>query len=71
MILDGNFDEEWGDCLALTTLLHHGKPGKHLVEIEILKGVEEEETPFYLVSIIQSGSELELNTPMDRHSPMQ
>lgn len=71
VILDGNFDEEWGDCLALTTLLHHGKPGKHVVEIEILKGVEEEETPFYLVSIIQSGTELESNTPMDRHSPMQ
>lgn len=56
VILDGNFDEEWGDCLALTTLLHHGKSGKHVIEIEILKGVEEEETPFYLVSIIQSGS---------------
>ena len=68
VILDGNFDEEWGDCLALTTLLHHGKPGKHVIEIEILKGVEEEETPFYLVSIIQSGKEHGSNAPMDSHS---
>ena len=67
VILDGNFDEEWGDCLALTNLLHHGTPGKHVIEIEILKGVEEEETPFYLVSVIQSGKEIGSNTPMDRH----
>jgi lysophospholipase L1-like esterase len=55
VILDGNFDEDWGDCLAITPLLHHGTRGKHEIEIEIIKGVGEKETPFYLVSIIQSG----------------
>ncbi len=55
VVLDGNFNKDWGDCLAITPLLHHGRPGKHEIEIEIMKGVEEQEIPFYLVSIIQSG----------------
>lgn len=55
VILDGNFDEDWGDCIAITPLLHHGTRGKHEIEIEIIKGAEDMETPFYLVSMIQSG----------------
>lgn len=57
VILDGTFDEDWGDCLTLTSLLHHGKPGKHVIEIEVVKEVIGEDKPFYLVSIIQSGNE--------------
>lgn len=55
VILDGDFEEDWGDCLAITPLLHHGTKGKHEIEIELIKGGEEIETPFYLVAIIQSG----------------
>lgn len=52
-ILDGNFDEEWGDCLYLESVLHHGEDTEHTVEIEILKEDEEENrTPFYLMSLI-------------------
>ncbi|WP_124065940.1 SGNH/GDSL hydrolase family protein [Clostridium sp. E02] len=54
VLLDGNFDEDWGDCLAITPLLHHGRLGNHEVVIELITGVEEKETPFYLVSLIQS-----------------
>jgi lysophospholipase L1-like esterase len=57
-ILDGNFNETWGDSLSIATLLHHGEAGKHLVTVEIIDGVEEDETPFYLVSLIQAGIDL-------------
>jgi lysophospholipase L1-like esterase len=57
VILDGTFDEDWGDCLTLTSLLHHGKLGKHVIEIEVVKEVIGEDKPFYLVSILQSGNE--------------
>jgi lysophospholipase L1-like esterase len=66
VILDGNFNEDWGDSLAITTLLHHGKPGKHVIEIEIINEVGEKDTPFYLVSLIQSGDEGMQCIPMDR-----
>lgn len=55
VILDGNFNEDWGDSLTITTLLHHGNPGKHIIEIEIIDEVGKSDTPFYLVSLIQSG----------------
>lgn len=29
ILLDGNFDEDWGDCLYLETVLHHGIPQGH------------------------------------------
>jgi lysophospholipase L1-like esterase len=66
VILDGNFNEDWGDSLAITTLLHHGKPGKHVIEIEIINEVEIRDIPFYLVSLIQSGDEGMQCIPMDR-----
>lgn len=52
VLLDGNFEETWGDCLFITTLLHHGVEGKHDIDIEIIRSVETEETSFYLVSVI-------------------
>ena len=50
--LDGNFTEEWGDCLYLETVMEHGTPGKHLVEIEIVESPEDRKEDFYLVSLI-------------------
>ena len=51
-ILDGNFDEDWGDCLYLEPVLHHGEKKKHTVKIEILSDENKELTPFYLMSFI-------------------
>ncbi len=52
-VLDGNFDETWGDCLYITTVLVHGEDKEHLVEIEVTDG-DESFVPFYLVSVIAS-----------------
>lgn len=54
IILDGNFDETWGDCLYLQSLLHHGENGKHTVKITTTEGVKGQHVPFYLVSVIAS-----------------
>ena len=51
-ILDGNFEETWGDCLYLQKIMHHGNAAKHTVEIEIVETHNDGETPFYLLSII-------------------
>lgn len=51
-ILDGNFEEDWGDCLYLEPILHHGDHGKHSIELEILDDGAETAVPFYLVSLI-------------------
>ncbi len=50
--LDGNFEEDWGDCLYLETVLHHGEFKKHCIEIEIVRADEEDKVPFYLLSLI-------------------
>lgn len=52
VILDGNFEETWGDCLYLQTLLHHGEDIWHTVEIEIIEAGKEDRMPFYLLSLI-------------------
>ena len=54
VVLDGNFDETWGDSLHLDTLAEHLPYGKHTVEIEITQAGEEDKVPFYLTSIIVS-----------------
>lgn len=51
-ILDGNFEEDWGDCLYLEVVLHHGENRKHVAEIEIVEDGLEEAAPFYLLSLI-------------------
>lgn len=50
--LDANFEEEWGDCLYLETIMEHGKAGKHQVKIEITETHAEDKEVFYLVSLI-------------------
>lgn len=52
VILDGNFDQDWGDCLEITTLLNHAERGYRTLEIEIIDAPENVETPFYLISVI-------------------
>lgn len=55
VILDGNFEESWGDNLQLDTIAEHLPYGKHYVEIELIETHEDDKVPFYLVSIIGSG----------------
>lgn len=52
VVLDGNFDEDWGDCLALMPVLHHGTRGIHTVELTILPDENAGTTPFYLLALI-------------------
>ena len=51
ILLDANFDEDWGDCLYLEPILHHGENKTHTVEIEILPDNNKDATPFYLMSL--------------------
>lgn len=51
VILDGNFNEAWGDSLALQILLEGSQSQKHTVTIQIVEG-ENVKTQFYLVSLI-------------------
>lgn len=52
IILDGNFEEDWGDSLYIETILHHAAKKPHKIEIEIIKDHGLDSTPFYLSSII-------------------
>lgn len=54
IILDGNFEEDWGDCLYLETVAEDMKNRMHQVEIEIIEDHEDDVVPFYLVSVIGS-----------------
>lgn len=51
-MLDGNFDEDWGDCLYLESVLHHGIKEKHTIEIVVPENEEKGKTPFYLMALI-------------------
>ena len=52
VMLDGNFDEDWGDCLYLEPVLHHGERMRHTVEIRVLPDEYENADPFYLMALI-------------------
>lgn len=52
ILLDGNLDEDWGDCLYLQPVLHHSEQKKHTVEITILPTEDETPTEFYLMALI-------------------
>lgn len=52
VLLDGNFEEDWGDCQYLQPVLHHGKRKRHRIEICILQDGAKEAVSFYLMGII-------------------
>ncbi len=54
VILDANFEEDWGDCLYLQNLLVGGSKGRHRIDITITEADEESNLDFYLVSMIIS-----------------
>ena len=51
ILLDGNFEETWGDCLFLTEILHDDIKKDHELKIVVEDQVSPAE-PFYLLSII-------------------
>lgn len=51
IILDGNFEEDWGDCLFLQPVLVHGESRIHTLEIRIITAGDSD-IPFYLNSVI-------------------
>lgn len=55
VILDGNFEQDWGDKLQLDKVMHHGTSGAHQVEVRIIKAGEKDEVPFYLAALIVAG----------------
>lgn len=52
VLLDSNFDQDWGDCLYIEHVLHHGENKLHTLEITVLDDECAGTTPFYLMSII-------------------
>lgn len=52
ILLNGDFEEDWGDCQYLQPILHHGVCKEHTVELEIFSGQPEEAVPFYLMSLV-------------------
>lgn len=54
VILDGNFEETWGDSLHIDTVAEHLSCKAHKVDIEIITTHEDDLVPFYLVSVIGS-----------------
>lgn len=52
VILDGNFGENWGDCLYLEPVLNHGARKRYTIEIEIVEVPAGNQIPFYLAALI-------------------
>ena len=52
ILLDANFDQDWGDCLYLQPVLHHGERKPHTVELTILPTDAPDATAFYLMALI-------------------
>ena len=52
VLLDGNFDQDWGDCLFIQPILHHGENKKHTLEITVVDDECAGTTPFYLMAVI-------------------
>ncbi|MDO5292871.1 MAG: SGNH/GDSL hydrolase family protein [bacterium] len=50
--LDANFEETWGDCLYLETVINQEKKKSHELVIRIIEAHKDDKGPFYLVSII-------------------
>ncbi len=55
VLLDANFDEDWGDCLYIETAAKHLPPGEHKVRITLTEVHEDDAVPFYLTGVIFSG----------------
>lgn len=50
-VLDGNFDQDWGDELTLVPILVHGEKKPHTLELTIAEASEKDCSSFYLLGI--------------------
>ncbi len=53
-VLNGEFDENWGDLLALETIFEKDEKAKHEVRLELVNTHEGDKLPFYFVSVLSS-----------------
>ena len=54
VILDANFDEDWGDCLYIEVIGRHMELKEHEISIRLIETHEDDKVPFYLTSLIVS-----------------
>lgn len=52
ILLDGDFEESWGDCLYLQILCENREKAEHEVTIRLTEAHKEDILPFYLVSLL-------------------
>ncbi len=52
IVLDANFDEDWGDCLYCETILTSDVKKKHTLEITLTEAHEDDAMPFYLLPVL-------------------
>ena len=52
VLLDGSFEEDWGDCLYIEPVLHRGERKLHTLEITVTETAADKAEPFYLLSVI-------------------
>ncbi len=52
LLMEADFEEDWGDCLFLQIIPIREKQSAHTVEIEITEASEEDAETFYLLSVI-------------------
>lgn len=52
--LDGSFNEDWGDSLALTVIKNHMEYTQHYIDIELTENCGRNVTPFYITGIVVS-----------------
>lgn len=53
-VLNGEFDETWGDLIALETIFEEEVSKKHTLRLELINVHKEDKLPFYLVSFLIS-----------------
>jgi lysophospholipase L1-like esterase len=54
IMLDGNFEETWGDCLFIQPITIEKEQQIHKLQIKIIESHKEDQLPFYLASMITS-----------------
>ncbi len=54
VVLDANFDEDWGDKAYMQTVAHHISNKPHTLEIRLTDVRDNNQVPFYLINIIVS-----------------
>lgn len=62
VVLDGNFDERWGDCPFITTVATGLPREEHTLTVTVVETHEDDVLPFYLIGVITSLQQADLRT---------